>query len=549
MLLLTLAYLRKVILKNGITSSDHSPFLLSGFPTLNPNFQNSSRRSRCSQSHDSSDPHPYSRGSRLQEPSSIRSHRSRLSSVPSPVNPFSHRPSAVAGLPIVRLLPHTPSRILLDFGNMCCRVTFFKQLSLLVRVNPVRVRVLCRVLPVMLALIRILRCDMKQPSHMEAQPSRKRPNSGEDDDDDEFNKKPQQKRVRFPKGKKVRFGDAVVVNAPEVAEDDPEGLNDSQVVAKARSKRRNQNRVGLEIEATGDLLDNVAASEMHYEDNEQLEDDGIQLEPFNLEQERREGYFDQTGNYVEYVSNDFKDAWLDSIDADPNLAQRHTVITDSVVEAVDLTSQDIGRIKRRIADVLEPGETVLQALRRLKGGSNSRKEKMSAETKLVFDQLTEDASKLMEDGDYNVYDEKQEVFQREAEGFEKLARARGEGTSSSSANMQSDSSVTSDFNLNGKHAADNTSNNDDGFDMFADGDGEKAIVDPSNGTGPTQNDYVFDESSGYYYSSSLGYYYDPSSGLYCNAASGQWYSYNEETRAYDELQAEAAATVGEADTS
>ncbi|KAL8242418.1 hypothetical protein R6Q59_012720 [Mikania micrantha] len=382
---------------------------------------------------------------------------------------------------------------------------------------------------------------------MEAQPSRKRPISG-DEDDDEFNKKPQQKRVRFPKGKKVRFGDAVVVNAPEVAED-PEGLNDSQVVAKARSKRRNQNRVGLEIEATGDLLDNVAASEMHYEDNEQLEDDGIQLEPFNLEQERREGYFDQTGNYVEYVSNDFKDAWLDSIDADPNLAQRHTVITDSVVEAVDLTSQDIGRIKRRIADVLEPGETVLQALRRLKGGSNSRKEKMSAETKLVFDQLTEDASKLMEDGDYNVYDEKQEVFQREAEGFEKLARARGEGTSSSSAIMQSDYSVTSGFNLNGKHAADNTSNNDDGFDMFADGDDEKAIVDPSNGTGPTQNDYVFDESSGYYYSSSLGYYYDPSSGLYCNAASGQWYSYNEETKAYDELQAEAAATVGEADTS
>lgn len=43
---------------------------------------------------------------------------------------------------------------------------------------------------------------------------------------------------------------------------------------------------------------------------------------------------------------------------------------------------------------------VLQALRRLKGSSN-RKEKMSAETKVVFDQLTEDAMKLMEDGDYS----------------------------------------------------------------------------------------------------------------------------------------------------
>ncbi|KAI3742525.1 hypothetical protein L1987_60209 [Smallanthus sonchifolius] len=345
-----------------------------------------------------------------------------------------------------------------------------------------------------------------------------------------------QKRVRFPKGKKVKPEDEVVANVPQVAEDEPDGLNDTQLVAKARSKRRNQNKAGLDTEATGDLLDDVAASEMHYEDNEQLEDDGFQLEPFNLEQEREEGYFDQTGNYVEYVTNDIKDAWLDSIDAEPNLAQTHSVVMDTVVEAVDLTSQDIGKIKRRIADVLEPGETMLQALRRLKGSSSSRKEKMSAETKLVFDQLTEDAMKLMEDGGYNVYDEKQEVFQREAEEFEKLARARGEGTSSSSANQQSEYSIASDFNLNGIHAADNTSNNEDSFDMFAENDDEKATVNPSNGTGPTQNDYVFDESSGYYYSSSLGYYYDPSSGLYCNAASGQWYSYNEETAAYDELQ-------------
>ena len=43
---------------------------------------------------------------------------------------------------------------------------------------------------------------------------------------------------------------------------------------------------------------------------------------------------------------------------------------------------------------------VLQALRRLKGNSD-RKAKMSAETKIVFDQLTEDAMKLMENGEYS----------------------------------------------------------------------------------------------------------------------------------------------------
>ncbi|CAI9287071.1 unnamed protein product [Lactuca saligna] len=373
---------------------------------------------------------------------------------------------------------------------------------------------------------------------MEAQPSRKRPLSDNDDggDADEVNRKPPQKKVRFPKGKKVKPGDEVVaaVHVPQVAEDEPTELKDTQLVAKARSKRRNQDKIGLNNDETGDLLDVVAAAEMHYKDNETLEDDGVQLEPFNLEQERKEGFFDKTGNYVEYVTNDIKDAWLDSIDAEPNLAKIHSMDTDDVVEAADLSSQDIGNIKRRIADVLQPGETVLQALRRLKGSSN-RKEKMSAETKVVFDQLTEDAMKLMEDGDYNVYDEKQEVFQREAEGFEKLARARGEGTSSSSGNMQPNSSGMSDSGLNGIPSADNTANNeDDSFDMFAEDD-DKSTVDPSAGIGSTENDYVFDESSGYYYSSSLGYYYDPSSGLYCSAASGQWCSYNQETGAYEEL--------------
>jgi len=42
----------------------------------------------------------------------------------------------------------------------------------------------------------------------------------------------------------------------------------------------------------------------------------------------------------------------------------------------------------------------LQALRRLKGNSD-RKAKMSAEAKIIFDQLTEDAMKLMEDGEYS----------------------------------------------------------------------------------------------------------------------------------------------------
>lgn len=46
-------------------------------------------------------------------------------------------------------------------------------------------------------------------------------------------------------------------------------------------------------------------------------------------------------------------------------------------------------------------QQVLQGLRRLKGTSNNNKGKMSVETKQLFDQLTEDAMKLMDNGDYS----------------------------------------------------------------------------------------------------------------------------------------------------
>lgn len=44
---------------------------------------------------------------------------------------------------------------------------------------------------------------------------------------------------------------------------------------------------------------------------------------------------------------------------------------------------------------------VLLALRRLKGTSNNKKEKMPAERKQLFDQLTEDAMALMENGEFS----------------------------------------------------------------------------------------------------------------------------------------------------
>lgn len=38
-----------------------------------------------------------------------------------------------------------------------------------------------------------------------------------------------------------------------------------------------------------------------WQENDNFVDDGIQIEPFNLDKEREEGYFDAAGNFVEYV--------------------------------------------------------------------------------------------------------------------------------------------------------------------------------------------------------------------------------------------------------
>ncbi|KAK6156849.1 hypothetical protein DH2020_011097 [Rehmannia glutinosa] len=343
-------------------------------------------------------------------------------------------------------------------------------------------------------------------------------------EDDESNKPPPEKRVRFPKGKKLKQGDYVT---DSLGEDIPSWKN-PRLAATDRAIRRNKITAELLNDENNDFEPDIRKAEVQYKENETFVEEGIAIEPFNLDKEREDGYFDENGNYVEYVNrNEIKDAWLDSVDVYEKYAGKSS-IPESNNDKPDLTTEELAEINRRIADVLEPGETVLRALRRLKGSSD-KKQKMSAETKQLFDQLTEDAMKLMENGDYNVYEEKQEHFKREAEGYEKLAKARKHGLSESLGEEKSD----------------------DIFDMFGD-DGSAAENPASNGSGSVsvqhsesgdlQNDYAYDESSGYYYSSSLGYYYDPSSGLYCSAASGKWYSYNEESGTYDEVQQDINTT-------
>ncbi|CAK7356986.1 unnamed protein product [Dovyalis caffra] len=370
---------------------------------------------------------------------------------------------------------------------------------------------------------------------------RKRPFLEEIEDDE--SDKSKQKKVRFPKGKKVKSGDETVEIGKAEEEGPGEGKN-PRLAAKERAMLRNE----ITAQIFSEDMNDAFAAEVAYEENENFIEDGIQIDPFNLDKEREEGYFDADGNFVEYINrNEIKDAWLDSVQVDQRYAGKRSMVRinedDDKDDVRELSSEEIGAIKSRIANLLEPGETVLQALRRLKGRSTKSKEKMSTETQLLFDQLTEDANKLLDNGEYNVYHDKQEVFKREAEGYERLALARGKGTSVSEGLEDSDysmkdlssgvtdlgaaSSVLSNMDVgssipNGS-TAEISGNDGDAYDMFGD-DEDKAIAvgssDISNSvsgsksnvacqpssdglnaiseTGPLQSDYVYDETSGYF---------------------------------------------------
>ncbi|CAL5013959.1 unnamed protein product [Urochloa decumbens] len=410
-----------------------------------------------------------------------------------------------------------------------------------------------------------------------AEPTRgtKRPLAADDDDDAGRERKP-----RFPKGKKAKYRDAGAEGGPSVAAAvDIDSMLNPELAAERRARQRHgQVREG--DDAKGGAAD-IKGFEVRYNDGVNFVDDGIRIEPFNLEREREEGYFDENGNFVEYArGNEIKDAWLDSVEVDPTYAAKvQNKGKEKVEEVEDLSSDDIGRIKRQIANMLEPGETIMQALKRLKGTSTDKRGRMSEGTKRIFDELTEAAMKLMENGDYNVYSDDRETFEREAAGYERLARARlgsadtkYNNAPSSILEMEQPSSIL-EMNLGASTANISTAtaalNDDDGgdLDMFGDDDNDDVkrssdanTVGSGSNLGPVpqgtlgtseanngsvDSDYVYDPSSGYYYSSSTGYYYDPNTGYYGSASTGTWYSYDEQTGTYNEIQNEQPGAVKE----
>ncbi|GLI71081.1 hypothetical protein VaNZ11_015992 [Volvox africanus] len=300
------------------------------------------------------------------------------------------------------------------------------------------------------------------------------------------------------------------------------------LVGMAHTKRAlDRKKRDLEV---GDT-DVVTNTERYEEDTLEVEqEDGITFEPFNLKQEREEGYFDEDGNYVlrkqgGEEGDDEKDAWLNSEEA--------KVVSDEVRRRIEnqraraeeaarrgpLTERQIAQRKADMAAMMRPGETITRALKRLggsggaaaaglthramgkrerarllaqqqqqqqqgaddAGGSSAAKDAKAAAARQQFVHMTELADELLEEGELEIYDATQEDLLRSARIW--LPQLAGAPLPPPSSSMSLLAGGGTSASAATKHANDT---GDEDEDMFADdaedgGDGGRKDMAPGKG--------------------------------------------------------------------
>ncbi|KAF3699839.1 CD2 antigen cytoplasmic tail-binding protein 2 [Channa argus] len=178
-------------------------------------------------------------------------------------------------------------------------------------------------------------------------------------------------------------------------------------------------------------------------------DEGVSITPFNLEEEMQEGHFDSEGNYFIKKEEQIRDNWLDNIDwvrikeqpikqkkkglgakrtrrvGDEDEAeeekQREDQKADCENEEVEeemepaedpLASFTQQQLTEAVVELLQPGETVATALRRLGGLGGRKKGKLREESEPTeenkrdtekLDRLTALADRLVGSGMFEIY--------------------------------------------------------------------------------------------------------------------------------------------------
>lgn len=158
-------------------------------------------------------------------------------------------------------------------------------------------------------------------------------------------------------------------------------------------------------------------------------DEGVSITPFNLEEEMQEGHFDSEGNYFIKKEAQIRDNWLDNIDwvrikeqpfkkkkkglgakrkrraGDEDEAEEEKQREEQQADQEDeeeeetepaedpLASYTQQQLTEAVVELLQPGETVTAALRRL-GGLGGRKKAKLLEAKEPTEESKRDTEKL-----------------------------------------------------------------------------------------------------------------------------------------------------------
>lgn len=249
------------------------------------------------------------------------------------------------------------------------------------------------------------------------------------------------KRVR-----KVAFADEVQVEDKRRREDQTDEHEEDEGRERKERKSRFKLKHSLDSDEE-DEKDEVQDSRLGDEDLSAQEDttirfdDGIQVTPFNLNEEMEEGYFDAHGNYYRRDNEDVQDSWLQGVDwnkveEEKEWAEGGGSGREAGQDQVNVEEQvDKLMVYKNILEILKPGETVTKAVRRLGGGktasaserwkkkkgqqqTNTQQEEDSSD-KEALERLTGLADQLVSIGDYTVYTDTYEKMKYYIEREEK----------------------------------------------------------------------------------------------------------------------------------
>ncbi|ETW06189.1 hypothetical protein H310_03762 [Aphanomyces invadans] len=170
-----------------------------------------------------------------------------------------------------------------------------------------------------------------------------------------------------------------------------------------------------DTKSNGDC-DEVHHAQRHHKQQEGEEDDrpdmpqyaeeGVRMMAFNLKEDREDGHFDENGNFV-WAKEDKpiqEDAWLENVSAQDMEGAERAYILRREAQKDEEESWTERRATSVFMEVLEEGETVLKALKRLgKKKKGSKGPDQTPDMKREFDELTEASDYLMRQGKADVY--------------------------------------------------------------------------------------------------------------------------------------------------